>query len=182
MKLPSPDKDWFVVRCRPRSEHIAAEELRLGGFETYLPMRRKKNFLRRWRLVVNHHVPAMPGYVFLATEWHRGVDWGRLAYHSDFRHVGEPLRGSCGPLLIHASIIIAISVDEMNGALDEVGAHDKLGKRFAAGTQVRIIDGPFASRLAVSEGVAGNDFIDAVMDLFGRQTRVKFEPSQLEVA
>jgi transcription antitermination factor NusG len=182
MKLPSPEKDWFVARCRVGTERLAADELEDGGFETYLPQRMLKNYITRNRLIVKRHVPAMPGYMFVATGKGCQIDWGHLRDNSSFRHVGRPLRGMYGPLRIRSADIIAISVDEMNGKLDEVGAQDKLGKRFAPGTLVRIVDGPFASFLAVSEGVSGNDLIDALLDCFGRPTRVRFEPEALEVA
>jgi transcription antitermination factor NusG len=182
MKLPSAEKDWFVARCRVGTERLAADELEDGGFEIYLPQRRVRNFVRRQRLMTNQHQPAMPGYLFVATEKGCQIDWGHLRDNSSFRHVGRPLRGLYGPLRIPAAVIIAISVDEMNGKLDEVGAQDKLAERFAKGTEVRAVSGSFANLMAIVESVTGQGRIKALTSLFGRMTTVEFEPEALEVA
>lgn len=186
MKLPSPDKDWFVIRAKPRSEAIAADELNDGGFETYLPVRRVRGFLqRRRRLIVEFHKPLMPGYLFLATERHCTVPWGWIRDNRLMRHVGRPLHGSDGPLRIPAKLVIQISVDEMNGEFDETGYtkrenHYKLAERFAEGSEFRISDGPFMGFMALAECVTPQDRIRALVNIFGRMTTVEFDPHQLE--
>jgi hypothetical protein len=37
MKLPSLDHRWFVVRTKPNTEHLAADELRVAGKPYAMP-------------------------------------------------------------------------------------------------------------------------------------------------
>jgi transcription antitermination factor NusG len=185
MKLPSQDASWFVIRAKAGWEHLAAEELTAAGFEAYVPRRRKKNFIRRQRLVINHHEPLMPGYLFLGAGKGQAIDWGRLHDDIAFRHVGRPLRGAVGPLRIPAGLVIAISVDEMDGKFDETGAtkkanHEKLAGQFAEGTQVRVTEGVFAGFLAMCESVTAQDRVKALVSIFGRLAPVEFMPEQLD--
>jgi transcription antitermination factor NusG len=115
MQIPSIDRDWFVVRTKPGCEALAADELRIGGHETYLPRRRIKNFIRRQRLLTDQTRPLLPGYLFLAE-----------------------------------------------------------------GNEFRIIEGPFASFMAVSEGVTASDRVIALVSIFGRLARAEFSAEQLE--
>lgn len=187
MQLPSSDSIWYVIRAKAGWEHLAARELREGGFETYLPQRRVKNFIRRQRLIINHYQPLMPGYLFLGVQQGRTVDWGRFRDDVAFRHVGRPLRGSMGPLRVPALMVIAISLEETAGVFDETGAtkkanHDKLAERFARGTLAFVTEGAFAGLTVMSECVTANDRIKALIGLFGRMTTVEFDPDILEVA
>lgn len=192
MRLPSADADWYAVTVRHGnelipSEALAAEELKAAGFETYLPWCRKK-FVRRLRILRNEHTPAVPGYVFLATGTGRTVDWGSFRDNWLMRHVGSPLRGASGsPLRIPSQIIIAISVDEMNGVFDETGAtkkanHAKLAERFAKGSEFRIEEGPFIGCRGWVESVTAHDRIRAMIEMFGGLAMAEFMPEQLSAA
>jgi transcription antitermination factor NusG len=185
MQIPSIDRDWFVVRTKPGCEALAADELRIGGHETYLPRRRIKNFIRRQRLLTDQTRPLLPGYLFLATPEGRTVDWAHILHDVAFRHVGKPLRGLLGPLRVPGAIVCQIHVDEVAGKFDETGAtrkanHSKLEERFAEGNEFRIIEGPFASFMAVSEGVTASDRVIALVSIFGRLARAEFSAEQLE--
>ena len=185
MQIPSAEKDWFVCRTKPGCEQLAADELRAGSYETYLPRKRVKSFIRRGRLMRDQTKPLLPGYLFLASPQGRAVDWAHILHDTAFRHVGRPLRGLLGPLRVPGSIVCQIHVDEVAGKFDETGAtkkanHEKLSERFAEGNTFRIIEGPFASFMAASESVTANDRVIALVSIFGRLARAEFDPTQLE--
>jgi transcription antitermination factor NusG len=187
MKLPLADKNWYVLTARVGLECRAADELRLGGYHCYLPMRRVRDFIRRHRLITNQQRPLLPGYVFLATEKATWVDWGHLRSERLFPHVGRPLQGSCGPLAIPGELIVRINEDEIAGEFDETGETkkqnlDKLAKRFKAGKKFRINEGPFSGFMALSEGVTAKQRVKALVSIFGRLSTVDFDPEQLEAA
>ncbi len=188
MQIPSENSTWFVIRAKAGWEHLAAEELARDGLQAYVPRRRVKNFIRRARLVINHHEPLMRGYLFVGSPAGREIDWGRFHDGDDawrFRHVGRPLRSATGPLRIPASIVIKISMDETAGKFDETGAtkaknHEKLAERFAPGTEVRVVDGVFAGFMAMCESVTAQDRIKALVSIFGRLAPCEFSPEQLD--
>jgi len=181
MQIPQLDREWFVVRTKPGCEQLAADELRCGGHETYLPMRRIRNFYRRGRVYTNQHKPAWEGYLFLASPAGRTVDWGRFRDDIRFRHVGSPLKDARGfPHHVPGSLVVAISVAEMNGRYDEVGAHDKLAERFVEGGEFVVTDGPFAGFRALVDGVTSSELVRVLVNLFGRHTSLTLDPSQLD--
>ena len=188
MKLPSADADWYVLRSRGGCELLAAQELHDGGFDAYVPQRRIKNFVRRQRLLINQHRPLMPGYLFLATEMGRPVDWGAIRDNKRMRHVGRPLRNAGGfALRVPGKLIVKINEDEIAGKFDETGAtkrqnHAKLEERFAPGREFRIEEGPFIGFRALVEGVTASDRVKALVEIFGRMSTVEFDPEQLAAA
>jgi len=50
---------WFAIQVRPQAEHMVAELLKYKGYETFLPMSRK-----RTSRTVRAEVPLFAGYVF----------------------------------------------------------------------------------------------------------------------
>ncbi len=185
MQIPSVDREWFVVRTKPGCESLAADELRIGQYETYLPRRRIKNFIRRQRLMTDQTAPLLPGYIFLASPAGRTVDWAHILHDIAFRHVGRPLRSLLGPLRIPGAIVCQIHADEIAGKFDETGAtkkanHSKLELRFHAGLKFRVNEGPFIGFNVLSEGVTPQERVKALVEIFGHMSKVEFDPVQLE--
>ncbi len=181
MKLPSLDREWYVIRARPGWETLAADELRDGGYETYVPMRRIRNFIRRHRVFSNQHRPALAGYLFLASPAGSTVDWGRFLDNPRYRHVGRPLVNAAGIAhRIPARLVVEISVNETNGQFDEQGAHDKLAERFVKGRAFTVKDGPLATSNVLIDGVTSSDLVRVLVNIFGRDTIVTVDPSQLD--
>lgn len=179
MQIPSVDREWFVVRSKAGWEHLAAAELRQGGFETYLPMRRIRNFMRRQRLYTEQHKPAFVGHLFLADS--PRIDWGLFRDNPRFRHVGWPIRDRQGfAHRLPGRLVANISVNETNGVYDETGAHDKLAERFVKGRAFMPKSGPFVTFPALVDGVTSSGLIRTLITIFGRDTVVTFDPGQLE--
>jgi transcriptional antiterminator RfaH len=73
--FPPDDADWYVVRCKPREDARAIENLGLQGFEAFSPaclVTRRVGTVRR-----KLSEPMFPGYAFvrLSTTRH---DWSVL--------------------------------------------------------------------------------------------------------
>ena len=184
MKLPSESADWYVIRARPGSEHLAVRELREGGYEVYLPMRRvrdRASRLRKMRVARDVHQPVLAGYLFLASPRGSTVDWGRFRDDPQFRHVGRPLVNAAGIAhRIPAKRVIEISVNETNGVYDEMGAHGKLAERFIKGKMFAVTEGSLASARGLVDGVTSGGLIRLLVNIFGGDTVVTVDPSQLD--
>jgi transcriptional antiterminator RfaH len=57
---------WYAVFTKPRQEAVAVRHLNRQGFETYLPLMRRRR-LRRGRLIRSEE-PVFPRYVFLRVD------------------------------------------------------------------------------------------------------------------
>jgi transcription antitermination factor NusG len=187
MKLPTLDTNWYVLRTKVRAESLAEEELRLGGFQAYVPRKRVQKLQGKNRIKIVRDVPLMPGYAFLATPIGRPVEWGVFRDERRYRHVGRPLSGLHGPLRVYSQVVIQIHIDEMEGKFDETGItkakhHAKLAERYAAGVEFRVNEGPFIGFTVLSEGVTAKDRVRALVELFDTLIPVEFEPDQLEAA
>lgn len=187
MKLPTLDTNWYVLRARVRSEAQAADELRQGGYQTYLPWRRVRVSIRRYGPAKETTKPAMPGYLFLAEEKYKPIEWGLLRDELKFPHVGRPICGQYGPLRIPAKLVVKINEEEIAGLYDETGAtkkanREKLAKKFAKGLPFRINDGPFWGHTVLSEGITPHDRIAGLVNILGRLAKIEFDPGQLEAA
>ncbi|RYG97166.1 MAG: hypothetical protein EON58_10405 [Alphaproteobacteria bacterium] len=59
---------WFAIRAAVRSERTAERELRLAGFDVYLPEQKIERFYRRKRVKVISELCLFPGYLFVQME------------------------------------------------------------------------------------------------------------------
>jgi transcription antitermination factor NusG len=61
-----PHGNWFALSVTARHEKVVAEMLRYKGFETFLPLyRRRHQYVRRYR---EFDLPVFPGYLFCRTD------------------------------------------------------------------------------------------------------------------
>ena len=81
---------------------------------------------------------------------------------------------------IPAKVVIQISVDETNGQFDEMGAHGKLAERFIRGKMFAVTEGSLASARGLVDGVTSGGLIRLLVNIFGGETVVTVDPSQLD--
>src|SRR5262245_37980874 len=55
---------WWVAHTKPRTEKILADELRILGIPSYLPLRRKQTRSRRTGRISRSIIPVFAGYLF----------------------------------------------------------------------------------------------------------------------
>jgi transcriptional antiterminator RfaH len=156
-------KQWYVIQTHAMAEEKAAFNLKRQGFRPYFPRYlKKRSHARRVDWVAR---PLFPCYLFVemdveATQWQAirstiGV--------SHFICLGEL------PAPVPEGIVEAIIARE-----DEKGHVGlSLGDLFNKGQEVEITNGPMAEFSAIFDCVGDKDRVFVLMDLMGRQMRVR---------
>src|SRR6476620_9530729 len=66
---PASKLEWFCVRSKPKSEHIAARHLEEAGIDVFLPRIRFQRLTRRGKVWFTEAL--FPGYFFCRFDWAR---------------------------------------------------------------------------------------------------------------
>ena len=134
--MTSGQREWFVVRTKPRKEECAAENLTRRGIEVFFPrILEPVGWGNDWATV-----PLFPGYVF-----------AEIVLHSDFCNViwTPGVKG----FVAFGAIPTAVQPGIVN-FLQHEGGDDGVIRpalRFRAGDSVRIKRGPFVGLTAIIE-------------------------------
>lgn len=162
---------WYVVTTHANREGLAEQQLRKQGFETFLPRIRKRR--RHARRVDSILAPMFPRYLFVkmdtsASRW-RAINGtfgvSRLLCHGD-----EPTSMPDG------------AVKEIMERVGEDGAITPPVRTFSKGERLRLVDGAFADQIGHFENMADEKRVYLLLDLLGRQIRVKTPISFLATA
>lgn len=181
--------NWYAIRAAVRSERTAERELRLAGFDTYLPEQKIERFNRRKRIKVVSTVCLFPGYLFAQI----GPDQFRAARAckgvSDmlpgFPHDPVPLsKRSVADVLELRAAQLAGKLDDTDDARRRRGETVKntlsaMRKRLRDKT-IRVTEGPFMGHVGIVEAVGSLERLKVVLSLFGRPTPVELEMDQVE--
>lgn len=164
MRGMSDDRQWYVVRSKPRREEYAQDQLVRRGVETFLP-RILEPGRGRLEPVVG---PLFPGYLFarvdLLTQYNR-VIWAPGV--SRFVAFGDV------PASLDPEVIAFLQ--ERAGAAGVV----RVVRTFHDGDVVRVTRGPLGGLQGVVDGQAsGQARVRVLMELLRRRTQVSV-PSQL---
>jgi len=191
MKLASAGKSWFVIRCSIRSEEKAAENLRLAGFETYLPRYRKDIQNRKSKETYKTiTLPLIPPYLFVAMQ--HGKE------HFGFARSCEGVDGFLGvngiPARINGADVERLQIMETDMQFDNTRAarihrkeeaatrKENMERTYTAGRVVKINSGPFAEFDAVVQKVSKRGNIVVAIRLFGGESEIEVEAEQLSTA
>jgi transcriptional antiterminator RfaH len=154
---------WYVVRTHSMAEEKAAFNLARQGYAAYLPRYLKKR--SHARRVDWLGKPLFPRYLFVemdpeATQW-RAIKSTIGVSH--FICLGDQ----------PAPVPVGI-VEEIIGRENDKG-YVGLGREalFKKGQTVEIADGPMAESAAIFDCIDDNDRVTVLMDLMGRQVRVR---------
>ena len=156
-------KQWFVVQTHAMAEVKAAFNLKRQGYSAYLPQYlKKRSHARRIDWVAR---PLFPCYLFVEMDV-EAAQWQAIRSTIGVSHficLGEL------PALVPEGIVEAIIARE-----DEKG-HVVLsfGDLFKKGQEVEIMNGPMAYISAIFDCVVDKDRVFVLMDLLGRQVRVR---------
>jgi len=160
-------RNWYAVATRLRMEAIAREHLERQGFSVCLPeMRLRKRRQGRWQEVTE---PLFPGYLFVA-----------LNLEADNP---APIRSTVGVrglvyFGLHSPPMPTGSVEML---LDNAEDIDETPLPFKAGDFVRIVRGPFAGLQAVYQMRSGEERVQVLLGLLGRENVVGVGLDDLEV-
>jgi len=160
--------EWYVVRSKPRREEFAQTQLIRRGVETFLPRIEERSRHRSPPMIA----PLFPGYLFaridLSTQytsviWTPGVN--AMVAFGDI------------PAPVEAGVIEFLQ--------RRCERHGLIVARptFAAGDQVRVVDGPLEGLYGVvQDGASGRDRVRVLMELLRRRTQVTVPAEVLEMA
>ncbi len=158
---PATKLEWFCVRSRPKSEHIAARHLQECGIEVFLPRIRFQRLTRRGKVWFTEAL--FPGYLFSLFDWassfrnvcsvngvtsivHFGENWPRIPHEAV-----QELRRLFGTQAVRV-----------------------LNPELHVGDEVKIASGPFEGLLAVvNQVLPAPERVRVLLDFLGRQTSVE---------
>jgi len=153
-------KEWFILQFKPNAHHQANKNLKLQGFETFLPLYNTTS--RNASRFVNASKPLFPGYMFIKfnkaeSDWHKINNTYGVSRLITF---GSTLKS------IPTSFVDSLMKRyELSGILLPI-------KKLKKGDQVTVLTGPFADFIATVEKYEDDQRIWILMDLMGRKTKI----------
>ena len=159
------EAQWFVVRTRPRQENLAHTNLEQQGYRVLSPsVSIRKRRSGKWQKVVE---PLFPGYVFI-----------QLTLGKDDPSPIRSTKGCLGlvrfgqlPQPIPPAVILPLI------ELKDLPAEAKLPLK--PGEKVRFESGPFVSLDAIYKVPKGEDRVQVLLTLMGRENLITVESGQL---
>jgi transcriptional antiterminator RfaH len=153
-------KEWFILQFKPNSHSLAKKNLNRQGFKTFLPLinstsRQKSRF-------ANITKPLFPGYMFVA--FNKDISWSKI--NSTY---------GVSKLITFNSTLISVPSSFICDLADRCDGTGKLlpAEQLKRGDNVKILDGPFTNFIAIIETLESNQRISILMDLMGRQVKIK---------
>ncbi len=165
-------KHWYAVQTKPRQEAVAEANLQRQGFETYLPMlRRRKLRAGKWVQAVE---PLFPRYLFI---------------RADAREKSlAPVRSTTGvAALVRFGPLLRPVPDEVVNylyQLEDPATHLREDDSWPhqPGDAVEVLEGPFAGLTGVFEMPLGEDRAMLLITLLGRDNRIPVDRNALSAA
>lgn len=189
MKPIDPDKVWYVVRTNIQCEAKASDNIRLAGFDVYFPRQRIEKKHRRNNTYLVKERPLMVSYIFV------GMSADKKMQHFGFVRACEGverfLEYQGKPIPVHGEDVQAIYLAEVDMRFDDTRAarihrkeeartkKDTIKMTFRQGLDVDVLEGPFASFSGIVDEVTSSGRVEALIQIFGRWSRIEFEPQQL---
>jgi transcriptional antiterminator RfaH len=153
--------EWFCVRSRPKSEHIAASHLEDAGFDVFLPRIRFQKLTRRGRVWFTEAL--FPGYLF--ARFDRAISFRQVCAMNGVTTVVH--FGDEWPTIPQETI------DELR-ALFGAQCLREIAPELAPGDVVTIAAGPFQGLAAVvNQVLPAPQRVRVLLDFLGRQTSVE---------
>lgn len=178
---------WYAIRTNIKAEHKALRELRLAGFETYMPEFSIERHNRKKRKNIITTLILFPRYLFLRQ--HGLPDW-----YSVRRCNGvESVLGINGtPIAIPEASIVKLQEAQANLDWDDTeAARRRRGltkknmfetqKQKLEGATVLITEGPFKSFEGLVSDVTAINKLNVEISVFGRPTPIALELGQVQV-
>jgi transcriptional antiterminator RfaH len=163
---------WYVAQTQLNAENKAVAHLGRQGFVTYLPRYLKRR--RHARRVDVVSAPLFPRYLFVE------IDTAIQRWRSIYSTLGVSQLVGHGdaPTPVSDQIVSTLkSREDMAGLI-------KLDHRpiFRVGDKIQVLDGVFADRLGLYEGMKDCDRVAILLDLLGRKVRVVVDVESVTAA
>lgn len=178
-------RNWYVVVTNPNNEKKAVGELRRAGFRVFLPSRSIQQRNRKTGERSVRFRPLLTGYLFLKFPEDRHDQYGnphfgavRLCQGVKAFVSAADERGEFRPMSIedrHVAEFLRRQRKREFGIPTTEEPMDRRNRMYWPGRQMMVSQGPFASFIATIEQVLGNGDVEATVQIFGRETRLKLE-------
>jgi transcriptional antiterminator RfaH len=161
---------WYVVSTQPQKEERAREHLARQGFDVYLPRwRKRRSHARRIEWVP---APLFPRYLFVGfdieiTRWR--------AINSTFGVSHLVCTGGM-PLSMPGGIVEDIRAREATSGLIEIKP------AFRKGQSVIVGEGAFLDQIGLFERMNDDERVIILLNLLGREVRVKVPTHSVRAA
>lgn len=188
-----PNLHWLLIGTSPRGERRAREGLEAAGCKVFMPSMHRVITWHYGRRKLEHDVPTFPGWLFAAGVPFRQrsmdhvEDDRRTVVTTNGRPIGDireidgiqAVASNNGRWVRVPPAAIRAVADWQNCL-----APPPPPMRFAAGSRIKIVGGPFAGFYATAiEAVGFEDaFVDVLVEIFGRSSVVNMGNSQLDAA
>jgi transcriptional antiterminator RfaH len=163
------DLNWYVIRTKPQSENIAANALRVEGYEHFFPMIQAIQ-----RRSGKEEIPLFPGYLFVRCDVDRG-QWPAIGL----------LPGVLGWVRFDgvASSIADDVVDELARRVETINDNGGLWIRYKPGQKVRVVSGQFESLAQVADEPTSSDSkVRVLLEFMGQLVSAEVPWSDLRIA
>ncbi len=163
---------WYVAQTQPHCETKAVWHLERQGYATYLPRYEKRR--RHARRIETVAAPLFPRYLFVA------IDMATQRWRSIHSTIGVSRLVCNGdkPAVLAEGVVEGLRRREDEGGFVRLDSRP----RFAIGEQVRIVDGIFASRLGLFDGISDGERVAVLLDMLGRKVRVVIDDLSVAAA
>lgn len=166
--------EWYAAYTKPRMELWARSNLWERGVDVYLPIYRKRR--RHARRVDWVSRPLFPRYLFLKADLSRT---GSRALSATRGLINLVSAGTgTKPTAVTASIINGLKSRENSEGIICIERE----KTFALGEKLLISEGPFQDWPAIFQCSSDEERIIVLMNIMGRQTRVRISRERVSPA
>ncbi len=160
---------WYVVHTHAQGEARARVNLERQGYETWLPLyRRKRRHARRVETVMR---PLFPRYLFVRIDL-SADQWRPILSTFGVNHL---VGGDTGPRPVSDGIM-----DNLIARAGDDGCFDLAVGAFKSGDQVRILEGPFADLEGIFHTENDDERVMIFLRLMGREVRVTVPNTDIE--
>lgn len=182
-------RNWYVVVTNPNNEKKAVGELRRAGFRVFLPSRSIQQRNRKTGERSVRFRPLLTGYLFLKFPPEKLDKYGVPHFRSvrlcqgvkAFVTVADA-RGEFRPFSVEDAKVAEFLRRQRRrefGSPSTEEPLDRARRLYPKGRAMRVADGPFDTFIATIERVLDSGAVEAVVELFGRSTKIQFmEPDE----
>ncbi|MEK9966651.1 MAG: transcriptional activator RfaH [Rhodospirillaceae bacterium] len=162
---------WYVVHTRPNGEQTALANLLRQGFHAYLPQHLRRR--RHARKLTQVRRPLFPRYLFVRINIER-ERW--RAIHSTIG-VSHLVGSGETPLPVPEGIVEEISSREDDNGLIDLDRE----RTYQPGDRLQILSGALMDKIGLFAAMDDADRVVLLLDLLGRQVRVKMPGNLVSV-
>ena len=161
---------WYVVSTQPQKEERAHEHLGRQGFDVYLPRwRKRRSHARRIEWI---SAPLFPRYLFVGFD----IDVTRWRAIQSTLGVSHLVCNGGLPLPMPNGIVENIRARETASGLIQIKP------AFRRGQPVIVSEGAFLDQVGLFERTDDNERVTILLNLLGREVRVKVPTHAIRAA